>query len=153
MRIRPDLKFLGIVRNTGHYFNFLFTRGFRMVSVIFTDARYENWQVTLMSDECVVKIFSHHGKVDLALSTLQLCDAVGFFALDDLIFYVNGNRDLHDPMGRSPANEMQRFEQLAWRLEKHVDRILDEIRSLPILPARDHPSVRSNDAHSLSYRN
>jgi hypothetical protein len=154
MESRPDLELFRLLENIDHYFDFLSTRGFHMVSIIFVDQEYENWQVTMMTDECVMKIYCYQGKVALALSTLQLYNAVGFFTLDDLIYWVNGNKDLFDPLEEVSINsETQKIERLAWRLEKHIDNILGRIRKAFVLPFIDHPSMTSNNTRQLFHDN
>jgi hypothetical protein len=153
MESKPDLKLLGILDNIGHYFDFLFGRGFQMASMIFVDREYENWQVTLITNDCIIKIYHYGGKVDLALSTLQLYNTVGLFALDDLIYWVNGNRDLYDPLEEISKNENQCFERLAWRLEKHIDNILSRIKKVHDLPSMDDSLIISNNSGQMFHNN
>ena len=153
MESKPDLKLLGILESISHYFDFLFSRGFHVVAMIFIDQKYENWQVTMMTDDCIIKIYCYGGKVDLALGTLQLYEAVGLFALDDLIAWVNGNKDLFDPLEEFSMNGTQSFERLAWRLEKHIDNILVRMRKVPVLRSMDHPSMISSNPGQTFHNN
>ena len=150
MESKPDLKLL---ENINHYFDFLFRRGFHLVSMIFIDQEYENWQVTMMTDDCIIKIYRYRGKLDLALSTLQLYKVAGLFALDELIDWVNGNKDLFDPAEEISVSGTQGFERLAWRLEKHIDNILIRMRKVPVLPSIDHPIMTSNNPGQTFHNN
>ena len=153
MERQPDLKLLGILENISHYFDYLFSRGFQMVSMIFVDREYENWQVTLMTDDCIIRVYCYGGKVDLAMGTLPLYNTIGLFALDDLICWVNGNKDLSDPLNELSMNETQSFEKLAWRLEKHIDTILGRLKHVLVLPCIDHRSMTSNNPGQIFHHN
>jgi hypothetical protein len=154
MESRPDLKFQEILENIRHYFDFLFRRGFRIVSVIFADQDYENWHVTMIADDCFIKIYSYIGKMNIALSTRQLYNEVGLFELTDLINLIYGDEHLSDLPGEFPMNETQRFQKFACLLEKYIDEVLRELEEIPILPPADNPSTTSlNEPGQLSEDN
>ncbi|RPJ28111.1 MAG: hypothetical protein EHM33_05610 [Chloroflexi bacterium] len=153
MESSPDLKFLRILENIRYHFDFLFRRGFHIVSVLFVDQNYENWQVSMMTDDYLIKIYSCMGKVNLALSTLQLYNDVGLFELNDLIYFINGNENFSDPPEEAPINETQSFQRIARLLEKYVDDILETIEKILILPSTDYPSITSNNPDQLSKDN
>ena len=143
MENRPDLKFKRIRENIKCYFNFLLRRGFHITSVIFADQDYEDWQVTMTADDCLIQVYHHMGKINVALSTLQLYNEVGLFELTDLIDLIKGDADLFELQGESPMNEVQKFQKTAWLLEKYIDEVFEEIKEIPILPPIDDPSKTS----------
>jgi hypothetical protein len=154
MESRPDLKLQRILDNVRHHFDFLSRRGFRIVSVIFADPDYENWQIIMLADDCLIKIYSYMGKVSVALSTRQLYNEVGLFELTDLIYLITGDESLSESSEESPINETQRFEEIAGLLEKYLDEVLREIGEIPILPPSDNPSKTSlNEPGQLSEDN
>src|SRR5215216_3972128 len=107
MERRPDLKLQRILDNVRHHFDFLSRRGFRIVSVIFADPDYENWQIIMLADDCCIKSYSYMGKVKVALRTRQLCKEVGLFELADLIYLIKGDESLSEPSEESPISETQ----------------------------------------------
>jgi hypothetical protein len=154
MERRPDLKLQRILDNVRHHFDFLSRRGFRIVSVIFADPDYENWQIIMLADDCFIKIYSYMGKVNVALSTRQLYNEVGLFELADLIYLIKGDESLSEPSEESPISETQRFQEIACLLEKYMDEVLREIRKIPSLPPADNPSTTSlNEPGQLSEDN
>lgn len=108
----------------------------------------------MIADACLIQIYSSMGKVHVALSTLQPYNDVGLFELTDLIYLIKGDENFSDLQGESPMNETQRFQKIAWLLEKYLDEVLSEIGKIPILPPTDNPSRTSlNEAGQLSEDN
>jgi hypothetical protein len=152
MESRPDLKLLRILENFRHHFAFLFRRGFHIVSVIFIDQNYENWQIMMMTDNCIIKIYSYMGKVELALSIPQLYDVVGLFEVNDLIYGVDGTVDFSDPAEEPPMNEVQSLRRIAQLLDKHIDDILEKIgKMLNLLSIDDPPIPLSKPGQTFPY--
>ena len=137
MQSRPELKYKIILESIRRCFGFLFKRGFRIVSVIFTDPDRENWHVTLTTDEYLIEIYGYAEEVHVALSTLQLYEQVGLFELTDLIYLILEDEEVPDLQQEPPLNEAQSFQKTAWLLERYLDEVLIEIDSIPILPSTD----------------
>jgi hypothetical protein len=152
MEFQPDLSFLRLVENIRHHFAFLFRRGFQIVSVIFVDENYEDWQVTIATDDCIIKIYSYMGKVDLALSIPQLYHVIGLLELSDLIHGVNGDEDFSAPAQDPPMNEAASLLRIAQLLEKYIDNILENIKKmLDLLSINDHPTPPSKLGQIFQY--
>lgn len=144
MKSRPDLKLVGLLENIKFHFAFLFSRGFQIVSVIFVDQNYEDWQVTMATENCIIKIYNNRGTVGLALNIPQLYEAVGLLELEDLIYGVNGNESLSTLAPESLVNATPNLLQTAQLLEKHIDGILEKIRHMLLLLSFDDSPARSN---------
>lgn len=134
MKNKPEIKFISLLENIRHRFAFLFRRGFQIVSIIFLDENYEDWQVTLATEDCIIKIYSYLGRVDLALSIPQLYNAVGLLELGDLV--------------SAPAQELLVKETpdllgTAQLLEKYIDEILGKIKKMLLLLSFDDPPAPS----------
>jgi hypothetical protein len=137
MENRPEFNYQSILESIQHCFDFLFKRGFRIVSVIFTGPGRENWRVTLTADDYLIEIYVYAEEVHVALSTLQLYEQVGLFELTDLIYLILGDEEVPDLQRESPLNEAQSFQKTARLLEKYIDEVLMEIDGIPILPSAD----------------
>jgi len=152
MEIQPDRRFLRVVETIRHHFAFLFGRGFQLVSMIFVDPNYEDWQVTIATDDCIIKIYGYMGKVDLALGIPQLYNAIGLLELSDLIYGINGDEDFSASAQNPPMGEAANLLRIAQLLEKHIDNILEKIRKmLDLLSIDDHPSPSSRLAQMFPY--
>lgn len=150
MKSRSDLNLLGLLEDIKLHFAFLFSRGFQMVSMIFVDQNYEDWQVTMATENCIIKIYSSMGRVGLALNIPQLYDAVGLLELEDLIYGANGNQGLSAP--EPLANETPDLLRTAQLLEKHIDDILKKIgQMLLLLSFDDSPALSSKSAAMFLY--
>jgi len=137
MKSRPEPNYQRILQRIRHCFDFLFKRGFRIVSVIFTDPGRENWQVTLTTDDYLIEIYGYAGKVYVALSTLQLYEQVGLFELTDLIYLILEGEESPALQREPPMNEASNLQETARLLERYIDDVLMEIDSIPILPSTD----------------
>ena len=152
MKSRSDLKLLGLLEDINLHFAFLFRRGFQIVSVIFVDQNYDDWQVTLATENCIIKIYSNMGTVGLALNIPQLYDVVGLLELGDLIYGVNDNGYLSAPAPEPPVNETPDLLRTAQLLEKHIDDILEKIgKMLLLLSFDDLPALSSKSAAMFLY--
>jgi hypothetical protein len=137
MESRPEFKYQSILESIRRCFDFLFRRGFRIVSVIFTDPDRENWQVTLTADDYLIEIYGYAEEVHVALSNLQLYEQVGLFELTDLIYLILGDEEVPALQGEPPMNEASNLQETARLLERYIDDVLMEIDSIPILPSTD----------------
>jgi len=152
MENHPDLRFLELLENIEHHFDFLFRRGFHITSVIFVDQDSEDWQVTMETDECIIKIYSYMGRIDLALSIPQLYHAVGLFELGDLICGINENEDFFAPAQEPLMNEAPSLLRIAQLLETYIDDILEKIgRMLALLSLDDPPASSSTLGQMFQY--
>lgn len=152
MNIHPDLRVRRVVETIRHHFAFLFGRGFQFGSIIFVDQSYEDWQVTIASDHCIIKIYSVREKVDVAFSIPQLYNTIGLLELNDLIYGIEGEEDFsisaQDP-ARDEGASLLRTAQL---LEKYIDTILENIRKMLALLLMDHhPTPSSKRAQMFPY--
>jgi len=152
MKNLSDLKLLGLLEDIELHFAFLFRRGFQIVSVIFVDQNYEDWQVTMATENCIIKIYSNIGIIGLALNIPQLYEAVGLLELGDLIYGVSGNGDLSATGPEPPMNEPPDLPRTGQLLEKHIDDILEKIgRMLLLLSFDDLPVPSSKFAAMFPY--
>lgn len=152
MEIQPDLRFLRLVENISHHFGFLFERGFQLVSILFVDDQYEDWQVTIATDDCAIKIYSYMGKVDLVLSIPQLYHVIGLLKLSDLVDGIIQDEDFSSSAQDHPCNEAAGLLSIAQVLEKHIDTVLEKIRKmLDLLLMDDHPTPSSRLAQMFEY--
>jgi hypothetical protein len=120
----PDLEFLKILENIRSHFDFLFQRGYRMVSAMFTDPCNENWSVVLATDNCLVKIHYRDKKIHLALSSIQLFGKIGLFDLHELIHLMSVEEQPLYAHRVPLPNVSEQLRKTAWLLEKHMDDIL-----------------------------
>ena len=102
---QPVLRFIRVVETISHHFGFLFRRDFQLVSILFVDHTYEDWQAIIAIDECIIKIYRESGKVDLILSIPQLYDAIGQLELSDLIHGIGEAEDFSISAPASPLDE------------------------------------------------
>jgi hypothetical protein len=141
MESQSDLKFLRLLENIRHHFAFLFKRGFQLVSIIFVDQNCENWQVTMATDNCIIKVYSYMGKVDLALRIPQLHGFVGLLELSDFVYGNNVNEDFSGPAEEPPTNETQSIQRIAQLLDKYIDDILEKIQKMLNLLSFNDPPI------------
>lgn len=152
MEIQPDLRLLRVIELIHHHFAFLFGRGFQLVSILFVDQNYEDWQVTVGTDDCIIKIYRYRGKIDLALSIPQLYNALGLLELSDLIDEIHEAKDLSSLTQDPSMDEEASLLRIAQLLEKHIDTVLDKIsRMLGLLLMDDHPTPSSRLAQMFQY--
>jgi len=128
MEIRPDRKLRRIHEHIRFYFDFLFRRGFQIASVLFIDQNNESWQVILMAQECLVKIYSDKGTITLTLGTQQSQHEINLLDLVDLIQHANGGEDFFYLADESQTSEMQRLKQTACLLENYIHGFLIQIK-------------------------
>jgi hypothetical protein len=145
MKNRPDLKFRKIHAEVRRHFDFLFKRGFSIVSATTDNECLGNWQIIMMAGECLIKIYCNRGKINLALSTLQLYNEIGLFDLDGLIFYANGGEESFTRLEVVAMDERQQFDRLTGLLKKYIDDILTLFEKIS--------SQRDKDLFTLSSRN
>lgn len=123
MEKQPDLEFQRMLENIRRHFGFLFQRGFRIVSAMFTDHRNENWGTLLVRGDCMVKIHRQDGKIQLALNTTRLYDEIGLFDLHDLVYLIGEDASAYTSMDTA-SDETQQFQTTAQVLENYIDEIL-----------------------------
>jgi hypothetical protein len=153
MKSKPELKFLRILENIDLHFAFLFRRGFHVVSVLFFDKKYEDWQVTIAKDDCIIKVYCYIGKIGLTLSIPQLHYAAGVLELSELINGLHGNHDVFASAEEPPMNEAQSLEKLARLLENYLDQILEKIGRMSLLGSTANPSILSSESGQMSQFN
>ena len=151
MEIQPELRFRKLSKTIRHHFAFLFRRGFQLVSMIFVDHDYEDWQVTIATDNCIIKIYSDRGKVDLALGIPPLYNTIGLLELSDLIYAINEEEDFSISAQDPPINEEASLRRIAQLLEKYIDNILERIGKMLALLTDDHPTPSSKLAQMFQY--
>lgn len=138
MNDQPDLKFRHTLVAIRQYFDFLFKRGFRIVSVLFTDQRNENWQVSLMSENYVINIYGEQEIINLALGVMQPNNECKLFDLEYLAQMMNNGRGFFHLPDEFPINEAQQFKRIARFLEKHLISILAQVGK-ETLPRLERP--------------
>ena len=119
----PDLKFQNILETVKYHFDFLFQRGYRITSALFTDANNENWAVIIAGDRCLVKVHYQGETLHISLCSLQLLGRTGFFDLHELIHWMGRNAGLHQHRNPSP-NETEQLSMAARLLEINIEEIL-----------------------------
>jgi len=128
MTNRPDQKLRRIHEHIRFYFDFLYRRGFQIVSAMFIDQNNESWQVILLAQECLVKIYSNKGDITLTVSTLQSESEINLRDLVNVLHQANGGNDFFYRIDESHASEMQRLKRSAGLLENYIDGILIQIQ-------------------------
>lgn len=152
MEIQPDHRVRQLVESVRHHFAFLFGRGFQLVSILFVDPTYEDWQVTVATQNCLIKIYRYQGNVGLALSIPQLYHALGLLELGDLIYGIDGEEDFTISAQDPAMDEAASLRRVAQLLEKHIDIILENIRNmLALLVMDDHPTPASKFRQMFPY--
>lgn len=142
MKDTSDLKFRNTLEDIRLHFNFLFRRGFRIASILFTNQNNENWQVTLTANNCLIDIYGEQGVINLALSIMQHHDSK-FFDLEYIAQFVgNGKGFSYKPDG-FPVSEAQQFQKIARFLENHFVAILAQVEK-ENLPALNQPLQKSH---------
>ena len=126
MKNAPEHEFRRIQEEIKRHFNFLFERGFRIVSVIFIDPQIEFWEITMLSKDSLIKIYNDDkGEIMLAISTLRLYANVGFFDLHELAYF---SGKVKKAPRRDTKNflktEEQQFERLSNLLKTHIDDVI-----------------------------
>jgi hypothetical protein len=128
MEYRPDHKLRRIHEHIRIYFDFLFTRGFQIVSALFIDQNYESWQVIMLAQECLVKIYSNKGDITLTVSALQSASEINLRDLVNVLQHANGGNEFFHRAEESQITEMQRLKRTAGLLENYIDGILIQIQ-------------------------
>jgi len=119
MTVYPDHKFRWIHDVVKLHFSYLLRQGFQIISIMFTDHSVDDWQVMMLSGDCFVRLRCERGRISLGLSTLQLCNQVGFFDLKTLLQFTF---DLDEPFELPEPghkNEGQQLEEIARLFGKH----------------------------------
>jgi len=133
MKDQPDIKFRKNLEDIRLYFEFLFKHGFRIGSVLFTDQKNENWQVTLSEGNRLVHIYSEQGVVNLIMSTLRQSHEIVFFDME-----AANNTEFFYTLDEFPINESQQLKKIAYFLEKNLITILAQAER-DNLPFIEHP--------------
>jgi hypothetical protein len=137
-----DIKFRKTLEDIRLHFDFLFKRGFRIVSVLFAGQNNENWQVTLMASNRLVDIYSEQGLINLALGVIQQYNEAKFFDLQYLAQFVDSGRDFFHKPDILSINETQQLKKIAGFLEKHIVTILAQVEK-ENLPTLNRPLNKS----------
>lgn len=111
-----------VLENIKYHFDFLFHKGFRIVSVLFCGPDDANWQILLTAGDHLVNIHSHGERVGLALSSLEMCDEIGLFELKDTIRLIHGDEGPPDILDH-PQDDIQGFSEMAKSLETYMEDI------------------------------
>jgi hypothetical protein len=151
MESQLDRRVRQVVENVRHHFAFLFGRGFQLVSILFVDPTYEDWQVTIARENCILRIYRYKGNVGLALSIPQLYQALGLLELSDLLYGIDGEDFMIS--AQDPAmDEAASLLRVAHLLEKYIDTILENIRNmLALLVMDDDPTPASRFGQMFPY--
>ena len=130
MKKQPDLefqKFLGMIRS---HFDFLFQRGYRIVSAMFTDPANQDWNVILAGEDTLIQIRYRNEKVNLALSSEKLFDTVGMLDLYDLVGHIRGEKNLLEASPPLLPDEREQVRKSAQLLENHMEEILTFLQKI-----------------------
>jgi hypothetical protein len=134
MKSTPEFTYRRILEQLKHHFDFLFKEGFSIVSVIYVGQYMEQWDITLISRNCYIKIYDDGREIMLAVSKSRLFDKEGFFDLRRLVSLVTGGMEEIPHPGKYPMSDDQQFEQLAYFLRRYKDDILETLDSELSLP-------------------
>jgi hypothetical protein len=134
MTIRTDLKFRWICNAVKTHFDFLFQRGFRIVSVMFTDQGNEDWQVMMSQDDDIVVLRCVCGRISLGLSTAQLYDRVGFLGLGVFIRGAIPIPESHTTSDAGWDHAEGQIEEIALLFGKHFNNVFLRFHQFSILP-------------------
>ena len=130
---QPELKFRKTLEDIRLHFGFLFKRGYRLVSVLFTDQNNTDWQVTLSEGNRLVHIYSEQGIVNLIMSTLHQANESIFFDMN-----AANNTDLFYTINELPITEAQQLQKIGRFLETNLTGLLAQAeKSNP--PSIKHP--------------
>lgn len=130
---QPELKFRKTLEDIRLHFDFLFKRGYRLVSVLFTDQNNTDWQVTLSEGNRLVHIYSEQGIVNLIMSTLRQANEIIFFDMN-----AANNTDLFYTINELPITEAQQLQKIGRFLETNLTGLLAQAeKSNP--PSIKHP--------------
>lgn len=116
---QPELKFRKTLEDIRLHFDFLFKRGYRLVSVLFTDQNNADWQVTLSEGNRLVHIYSEQGIVNLIMSTLRQANEIIFFDMN-----AANNTDLFYTINELPITEAQQLQKIGRFLETNLTGLL-----------------------------
>lgn len=136
MNDQPELKFRKTLEDIRLHFDFLFKRGYRIVSVLFADQNNESWQVSLMAHKCLIDIYGEKGVINSAVGTIQPNQESRLFDLEYLAQFINNGREFSYKPEDFPASESQQLQKIAGFLNKHFAAILTQVEkeNLPPLP-------------------
>jgi hypothetical protein len=124
MKKRPDLKFQGLLGTAKSQFDFLFQRGYRIVSALFTDPANQNWSIVFAGENNLIQVHCRDQKVSLTLSSEKLFDQFGMFDLYELIDLLQGEERTPAELPRKKPNETEQVIQAARILKQHLEEIL-----------------------------
>jgi hypothetical protein len=128
---QPELKFRKTLEDIRLHFDFLFKRGYRLVSVLFTDQNNADWQVTLSEGNRLVHIYSEQGIVNLIMSTLRQANEIIFFDMN-----AANNTDLFYTINELPITESQQLQKIGRFLETNLTGLLAQAEK------SDPPSIK-----------
>lgn len=123
MQKQPDLEFQRVLESITGHFDFLFQRGYRITSAMFTDAGNKNWNVVIVGDNCLIDVHYLDEKLRLSLCSMQLFGKTGLFDLHELV-HLMSREDSLPARRKSLPDETEQLVITAWLLEKHIDEIL-----------------------------
>lgn len=126
MKDQSDLKFRNTLEDIRLHFNFLFKRGFRIASILFTNQDNENWQITLTANNCLIDIYGEQGMINLALSMMQHHDSK-LFDLEYIAQFVGNGKGFSYKPDKFPTSEAQQLQKIAGFLESHFTEILAQV--------------------------
>jgi len=124
MEKQPDLEFQRVLETIRSHFDFLFQRGYRITSAMFTDPCNKNWNVVLAGDNCLIKIRCCNETVHLALNSIQLFGKIGLFDLHELVDLMSGDGSLLHSHRKTVPDETEQLQKTAWLLQEHIDDLL-----------------------------
>ncbi len=124
MENKSNIDVCQVLENIRCQFDFLFQRGFRIVSVLFVGARNEQWQILLTEGNYLIQLLGHEERVDLALNNLEWCDDVGLFELHDLMGLMEREGTGPPLPEAAPPFALNDLTRMAAFLEKHLDDML-----------------------------
>jgi hypothetical protein len=151
MKKRPDLKFQGLLGTVKSQFDFLFQRGYRITSAMFTDPANQNWSILFAGENNLIKVHCHDQKVSLTLSSEKLFDTFGMFDLYDLVDLLHGEENALGESHRKKPTETKQVMQTARILEKHLEEILTFLQKVHSNISFSIAGELSNDNSPISF--
>jgi len=134
MNEQPEIKFRNTLEAIRLHFDFLFKRGFRIVSVMFAGQKNEDWQVTLFEGNRLIHIYSEMGIINLVMSTLRRSTEIISFNMEA----ANNSREFFYTLDELPISESQQLKKIAHFFEKNLVTILAQAEK-DSLPFPEYP--------------
>ena len=123
MKNIPEFTYGRIRDQLRRHFDFLFKDGFSILSINFVGQFMEQWEITLFSRDCCIKIYHDANELMLSISKSQLFGREGFIDLRELVSLVAEGLESFPYPGKYSLDDEQQFEQLAYFLQKYMDDI------------------------------